>query len=236
MTRWASTVLAGHGAVEAEVEALVGGLGGHRVDHALGARDVGAVLGGQPDGVLASPRGSPAGADSPVGSSSKAFHSTSTCVAVRELGQRGLEAALADVAPRTDDVGPDLDLHARRNAARPPPSSRRTPPSPGPHQARLVSGDHGLHPVADAELGQHPRHVRLDRALPEHQLRRPARRWTGRGPCSRSTSSSRGVSSSMPGHRRGRRRPPARRRRRAAGAAAPAPAAGPPGRRPGPRR
>ena len=32
-------------------------------------------------------------------------------VAVRESGQRGLEAALADVAPGTDDVGPDLDLH-----------------------------------------------------------------------------------------------------------------------------
>ena len=29
---------------------------------------------------------------------------------VGELGDRGLEAALADVAPRADDVGPDLDL------------------------------------------------------------------------------------------------------------------------------
>ena len=34
-------------------------------------------------------------------------------VGVRELGERGLEAPLADVAPRADDVRPDLDSHHR---------------------------------------------------------------------------------------------------------------------------
>ena len=48
-----------------------------------------------------------------AGSSSNDRHSTSTSSAVREARQRGLEAALADVAPRADDVGPDLDLHGR---------------------------------------------------------------------------------------------------------------------------
>jgi hypothetical protein len=32
-------------------------------------------------------------------------------VAVLEVGQRGLEAALADVAPGAGDVRPDLDVH-----------------------------------------------------------------------------------------------------------------------------
>jgi hypothetical protein len=32
-------------------------------------------------------------------------------VAVREPLQRSLEPSLAEVAPRADDVGPDLDLH-----------------------------------------------------------------------------------------------------------------------------
>src|ERR1700680_2605115 len=33
-------------------------------------------------------------------------------VTMLETGQRGLEAALADVTPRTDDVRPDLNIHA----------------------------------------------------------------------------------------------------------------------------
>jgi hypothetical protein len=32
-------------------------------------------------------------------------------VGVREPRERGLEAALADVAPGADDIGPDLDVH-----------------------------------------------------------------------------------------------------------------------------
>ena len=34
-------------------------------------------------------------------------------VAVLERGERGLEAALADVAPGAGDVRPDLDVHGR---------------------------------------------------------------------------------------------------------------------------
>ena len=36
-------------------------------------------------------------------------------VAVVEAGQGGLQAALADVAPGADDVGPDLDTHDSYN-------------------------------------------------------------------------------------------------------------------------
>ena len=46
------------------------------------------------------------------GSSSKLFHSTVDLVPVGEPREGRLEAALADVAPRTHDVRPDLDLHA----------------------------------------------------------------------------------------------------------------------------
>ena len=40
-------------------------------------------------------------------------------VAVLERGERLLQPALADVAPRTHDVGPDLDTHEGCNAAYP---------------------------------------------------------------------------------------------------------------------
>ena len=46
-----------------------------------------------------------------AGSSSKLRHVTRDLVAVLERGERGLEAALADVAPGAGDVGPDLDVH-----------------------------------------------------------------------------------------------------------------------------
>src|SRR3712207_6899463 len=49
-------------------------------------------------------------------------------VAVREPLERGLQPALADVAPRTDDVGPDLDAHgAHQLHARPAHSGRCAP-------------------------------------------------------------------------------------------------------------
>jgi len=37
-------------------------------------------------------------------------------------------------------------------------------------QARLVGENHGLHPVAQSELAQDPRHVGLHRRLTERQL------------------------------------------------------------------
>src|SRR5437763_1410542 len=40
-------------------------------------------------------------------------------VPVRELVEGTLQPALADVAPRTHDVGPDLYLHARTNFSEP---------------------------------------------------------------------------------------------------------------------
>ncbi len=46
-------------------------------------------------------------------------------VRVLELGQRVFQAALADVAPRADDVGPDLDLHHSDNPVRTLPVPRK---------------------------------------------------------------------------------------------------------------
>jgi hypothetical protein len=43
-------------------------------------------------------------------------------VAMRELRQRGFEAALADVAPGTDDVRPDFDVHRSTSIPAPMPS------------------------------------------------------------------------------------------------------------------
>ena len=53
------------------------------------------------------------------GSSWKERQATSTSSACVELGEGVLDAALADVAPRADDVGPDLDLHAGTTAVDP---------------------------------------------------------------------------------------------------------------------
>ena len=36
----------------------------------------------------------------------------------------------------------------------------------------LIGENHGLHPIAQAELGQHPCHVRLHRGLGDEQCRR----------------------------------------------------------------
>ncbi len=49
------------------------------------------------------------------------------------------------------------------------PQARAPPPRPTV-EARAVGDEHGLHPVAGAELGQHPAHVRLHRGLGEHEL------------------------------------------------------------------
>ena len=77
-------------------------------------------------------------------------------------------------------------------------------------QPRLVGEHDRLHAVAQPELREQPRDVRLDRRLlDDEQLARSPR---SRGPARRaaSTSSSRGVSSSSCGGRRGARRRPAR--------------------------
>ena len=130
--RWiswcASKVLAPHGPVEAEVQALGRGGGRHRVEHLLRLGPGGAVLGGEAVGV--------AGGVGPLGRGARrrarvqleALPLDDDLVAVGEARQGRLEAPLADVAPRTHDVRPDLDLHAdlplvqpsRRPTGRPP--------------------------------------------------------------------------------------------------------------------
>ena len=97
--------VAGARAGEIERDAVGGGDAGHALDHLLGRRLAGAILARQPLGVaaLAVVRGRrrriqlervPADDDR---------------VAMRELRQRRVEPPLADVAPWTDDVGPDID-------------------------------------------------------------------------------------------------------------------------------
>ena len=54
-----------------------------------------------------------------------------TIPAHKAYGERGLQAALADVAPRTDDVGPDLYAHARPNVV-----ARSTIPVSGRRRGR----------------------------------------------------------------------------------------------------
>ncbi len=54
-----------------------------------------------------------------AGSSSNERQRDLHVVAVLEAGERGLEAALADVAPGAGDVGPDLDVHVIEASERP---------------------------------------------------------------------------------------------------------------------
>ena len=59
---------------------------------------------------------------------------TSTSLAAGEQRERLLEAALADVAPRADHVGPDLDEHAQK-----PTGGRRSTMRPrSPRAARAA--------------------------------------------------------------------------------------------------
>ncbi len=104
-SRWASKVLPGPGQVEADVDAGVVADPGHALDHRLrlGHRD--AVLRRQPVDVGALPldgRGR-------VELERPPHHLH--LVGVLEASEGGLEVALADVAPGTDDVGPDLHSH-----------------------------------------------------------------------------------------------------------------------------
>ena len=97
--------VAGARDVEAEVEPVAGRGLRHAVLHRDGLLAARAVLLGQVgravDAALA--RG--------LGVELEAAPRHGDVVAVLELGQRGLEAALADVAPRARDVRPDLDVH-----------------------------------------------------------------------------------------------------------------------------
>src|SRR3954447_24709840 len=92
--------------VEAELEALAGGDLGHAVVHGAGLLDARAVLLRQMAVAVPGPLGRS------VRIQLEAAPRHRDLVAVLEGGQRGLEAALADGAPRAGDVGPDLDFHA----------------------------------------------------------------------------------------------------------------------------
>ena len=102
------------GLAEPEEQALLGGHGLGALDHLLAGRGAAAVLGAQVlgHGLLGHPRRGRVELEGAVDD----LH----VVGVREARQGGLEAALADVAPGTDDVGPDLDLHDGHNRGNDP--------------------------------------------------------------------------------------------------------------------
>ena len=91
--------------VEAEVEAFAGRRLGHRALHLARALDRHSVLLGQAFGAVALAFGRGGGIE--LEAPPRHLH----VVAVLELSQGGLEAALADVAPRTGDVRPDFYVH-----------------------------------------------------------------------------------------------------------------------------
>ena len=103
--RWASKVLPSLGNVEVVVQAVLGGGLGHGGQHLLRAFCTGAQLLAEPGGVV--------GAGVVLGRRVElvGVPGHGDLVAMVEPVQRGLEAALADVAPRADDVGPDIDVH-----------------------------------------------------------------------------------------------------------------------------
>jgi hypothetical protein len=93
------------GALELEVEPFGRRRGGHPVLHRPRLLDARPVLAGEVLGAIAHALGRRAGVEL------EAAPGDADLVAVREGGQRGLEAALADVAPGAGDVRPDLDVH-----------------------------------------------------------------------------------------------------------------------------
>src|SRR5579875_321331 len=100
--------IAGARQVEAEIEPFAGCGRDHVVDHPLSIGQRGAVLRRQALGV-SSPH--------PVARRSRLVQLEASpyhlhLVAMLEARQSRLEAALADVAPWADDIGPDLDLQA----------------------------------------------------------------------------------------------------------------------------
>ena len=109
--------------------------------------------------------------DVACGSSSKLRHSTSTWSACAKRPSGRLEPPLADVAPRTDDVRPDLDLHTCSfNGCLPAnPTEPAVVPRPADPLGRVQAlADHLLHDPAQpvrAEAGRHPGHPRDDLVL-----------------------------------------------------------------------
>ena len=107
---------------------------------------------------------------------------------VRELREGGLEAALADVAPGADDVGPDLDNHVRPNraalpvcsrdprhrTAHPPPLAGRRGAPAARHPQPGRGGEVARRRRAAADEGPR-RGAREDRALPRAQRDAAAR-------------------------------------------------------------
>ena len=101
-----------HGVLEVEIKAFGASRSGDAIDHGLGLRAVGAQLAGDPAGVVAVARriGLCGARGGRVELERLPLHLYA--VTVGELRQCLLKTALADVAPRADDVRPDLDLHA----------------------------------------------------------------------------------------------------------------------------
>jgi len=91
--------------VEPEVEPLAGSRVGHRALHLLGSLDRDAVLLGQAARAVALALARRRGVEL------EAPPRHPDVVSMLELGERGLEAALADVAPGAGDVRPDFDVH-----------------------------------------------------------------------------------------------------------------------------
>jgi hypothetical protein len=97
--------VAGAREVEAEVEPLLGGDLRHLLLHRAGLLDARAVLLRQVLGAIALTLSRGGGVEL------EAAPRHLDRVAVLEGRERGLEAALADVAPGAGDVRPDLDVH-----------------------------------------------------------------------------------------------------------------------------
>ena len=97
--------VAGARGLEVEVEPLARRRGGHLVLHRPRLLDARPVLAREVLGAVALALGRRAGVEL------EAAPGDADLVAVLEGGERGLEAALADVAPGAGDVGPDLDVH-----------------------------------------------------------------------------------------------------------------------------
>ena len=97
--------VAAAGQIEAHVQPVAGRHVGHLGLPRARLLDAHPVLLGQVLGARALARGRRAGVEL------EAAPGDADLVAVLEGGERGLEAALADVAPGAGDVGPDLDVH-----------------------------------------------------------------------------------------------------------------------------